>query len=534
MAASTAAWEVLIDWGDTGDFSGTYDDVTADIVGGLHTRDGFGAAYDRTPRVGDADMTLNNSENNQHGIKGLYSPANSGGPLYGQLLGYKRVKIQATFGATLYPIWAGYTASVTPGEFRKVRVLCIGAYDTYRQSGIAIAPQIDIAVDDLLRLLVINGPAPWALSRNAELGLAELGTAVMPDVDSVMDFDAAKFVAEYAGDTWQAGRTMIADAFQQAATSEWGRLWIDQSGVLHFWNREHEITDRTSQFTLDSEMTGLTFKSGISTVVNRCRVVVQPRTVGPANTVVGTNSDKIRIPPGQSKTITVRFTDNNNGADIGVLDAVTPVAGVDFFPTSRRRGKGYDMSPFIDCSMVLKGGEAELTFTHIGNKRVKVAHGNVRATINTVQIRGRPLYRYDSVEAVAQDEASYLQYFWRDKRITLPLANDADFAQELADQQVYQFKAEQAIITQVRLVNASATLYAAMLGLGVMDLITITEPDSGITAQQYRIYSVEHTVAGADHETVWGVEPRLYNDQVAIADTVGFAELGSNAYLAPF
>ena len=534
--AYLADFEILIGWDEDYSYSGTYDNVTADVIS-VRTLIGFAKPWDRFPRTGTATLTLDNSDRNAHGIRGLYSPDNAASPLYGYNEPYKRVVIRATWDSVTYPIFMGYIEAVEPLENRRVKIQCVDGVDVLRQVGISIPTQQDIRSDTLIRLLTEMPVPPEAVERSCQLDDPIFGildsTTVLPDLDSGYDMDEGIFVADYAGDTWRPGQTKIAAAIEEITTAEWGRFWVAPDGKYVFWNRSHEPEDLTNHLSINGELIDLDLTHSAKGVINKCRVQFTPRRVGPSNTVLA-RSDKAggKINPGQTKTIRLELVNELGGTNIGVLSVKKPEAGIDYHVSSKRNGQGYDMTGVVDVDMEVSGSSIELTFTHTGTRHGSKSHYTQPAQISKIQVRGTPLYQYDTVEVVATDPAG--QAHPKEKLIHIPLINDADFAQLLAEQQIQLLKDVQTFINSITLANADATIYEQMLTRGIMDLIDITEPDSGLDAKEVRIISIGHTIEGGWHTVRWGLEPRAYSGRVLLLDTVGYSELDENAYLGAF
>lgn len=123
---ATATYEVVIGWAassgsaftfgdstlDGGDvlsgqffslFDGLYDDVT-DVTRSFSLKRGRDGALDQMT-AGQATITL-------HDPAGTYNPRNEGGPLYGQIVPMRPVRITATHNGTDYPLFYGFIDSV--------------------------------------------------------------------------------------------------------------------------------------------------------------------------------------------------------------------------------------------------------------------------------------------------------------------------------------------------------------------------------------------------------------------------------------
>src|SRR5690606_19896287 len=123
-----ATIRVKIDWDNNGDFTGPYDDVSADVVSsrGLWFNHGFGSQLDRVASVGRCQFALRNDARNQHGEANLYSPVNSGSSLAGKIVPLRPVIVETVYNGTTTRQWTGYLFNVTPEPWTKtVYVECV-------------------------------------------------------------------------------------------------------------------------------------------------------------------------------------------------------------------------------------------------------------------------------------------------------------------------------------------------------------------------------------------------------------------------
>ena len=102
---ANATYEICIDWNLDGVFTGTYDNITADVKSLRFSRgkdDERGEA-----QVGNLTLTVNNST-------GKYSPEKVGGVLYGNLLPKRPIRVRATYATVTYNLFYGYIEEIIP------------------------------------------------------------------------------------------------------------------------------------------------------------------------------------------------------------------------------------------------------------------------------------------------------------------------------------------------------------------------------------------------------------------------------------
>ena len=102
---STATYAIVVDWNNDGDFSDANEDITANVKS-IHFSRGKSGELGKS-EVGQCSIVLNNTS-------GLYSPSNSGGALYLNLLPKRPIRIRATFASVTYNLFYGYIEEIIP------------------------------------------------------------------------------------------------------------------------------------------------------------------------------------------------------------------------------------------------------------------------------------------------------------------------------------------------------------------------------------------------------------------------------------
>ena len=137
MASSRPVFRFYVDWDNNGNFTGTNDEVTSTSGGNALAADGMTIAYGRDQarafspvRSGEAAFKLNNAAR-------IYSPENSGSPLFGQLVPGRPVQITATQDAATTVIYRGFlddfTVSPNKGD-RTVTLSCLDMMARFAQA----------------------------------------------------------------------------------------------------------------------------------------------------------------------------------------------------------------------------------------------------------------------------------------------------------------------------------------------------------------------------------------------------------------
>ena len=99
-------YEICVDWNGDGDFDDAYEDITTDIKA-LNWQRG------KDKQLGSTQAAILNLVI-KPGSATKYSPENTGGVLYGNLLPYKVVRVRVKIGATWYTQFYGYIKKIVP------------------------------------------------------------------------------------------------------------------------------------------------------------------------------------------------------------------------------------------------------------------------------------------------------------------------------------------------------------------------------------------------------------------------------------
>lgn len=114
---------VKVDWANNGNYTGTYDTITSDVLSFEWHRGG--SDWAGGTQIGGATIRVKNHT-------GKYNPDNSGGVLYGSLLPGRPVHITAVYSATTYGIFGGYIDRIVPlvgaGGERTAELICVDAF----------------------------------------------------------------------------------------------------------------------------------------------------------------------------------------------------------------------------------------------------------------------------------------------------------------------------------------------------------------------------------------------------------------------
>lgn len=161
-------WTIEIDWERTGNFTGTYDDVT-DRIMDANWFLGFRKPYEDVDNDSVLNLVLNNSDKR-------YSPENSGSPLSGYLVPFRPVRVQSNDGTTTRTHYTGWIEKIEPsvnqyGE-RQVKITCAGPMQFFKGAETNIEIQENKRTDEIIDVLLSAVQLPPALVGKAIIGLS--------------------------------------------------------------------------------------------------------------------------------------------------------------------------------------------------------------------------------------------------------------------------------------------------------------------------------------------------------------------------
>lgn len=196
-----------IDWDANGNFTGTYDEVSAETLN-VSTRRGRSSVNDEFS-PGTLSLALENSS-------GRYSAYNSSSPLYGKILPGLPIKVTATHNSITYPIFYGYITDYTEqrsqGSSPVVAINATDGSDILRFGEVKIALCAGKRVDQILTDILDD--AGWSAS--------------LRDLDQAIE----------SPDYFWAYRRPPLDAMRDAVKQELGgQLWLSADGKVTFRNR---------------------------------------------------------------------------------------------------------------------------------------------------------------------------------------------------------------------------------------------------------------------------------------------------------
>lgn len=451
--------KVYIDFDNDLDFSDADEDIS-DYVTGLVIQRGT----DQTLNAGSLELQVLDAD-------GRFQPQNTGGPYGSGLMIGRRVQVTMELGGSEVSQFYGFITEITPeyvASDEHTPVRSILASDLLCLLGIrkvTTGTLLNKLTGELIDLLLDN--LGW------EPGVATFDRIYLDTPTALLGGSGASWRYTDTGQTlipycqWE--KTPIASAIRDIVEAEHGLFWIGKDGWVHYEDRHHRTTDRTSLATLtDDHISELVLRYTDQDLFNVIEVVAHPRSVGAAASVVfdaiGDNNGH-EITAGASREYYVSYTDPETRRPCEVTDIVTPGSGTDYAANSAANGSGSNRTSDI-----------AVTFEADDNERYMFTVTNTSATtlyLTKLQLRATPLVAYDAVSQTAEDEASQAQFLKRDLTVDSYLLNSPTEAQDYADWLLIQHKDPHARIERLTLFDSNWTNALQILNREISDRVTI-------------------------------------------------------------
>lgn len=514
----SAVFKYQIDLNRTGSFTGPNEDITA-YVQDAQWSIGFKKPYQSTSDEMEMRLTVNNHNK-------YFSPEYSSSPLYGQLTPQTPIRIQSVYNGGTVTHWRGWLdrVEVDPAHGHQARIIGTGPKQYLQEAEVQIALMTDVTADEIITAVMEQVSFPPALGNAWLLGLtdhSELGeTTYFPTpTDAGLSLETGVAVFPYAGDNWADGIDAWR-AIETAVSSERGRFFYDRTGLGVFWNREHLQYKYLNDGTVTNEIIRLNYSYG-DYLANQVRVSCYPRTASATNDQVlwRTEQRPFKVNAGTPKHFRIKFTEDSTDIKIAATDLVIPNTTDGSLVYSeaifRRQPRITNWAP------TAKGVDFD----------IEVDGDSGNSLISTVIVRGKKLTAYDKLVIEAIDELSISTYGRRSYEIDLPLLDDDEFADLLANYELERRKNPRGYAYSITVMNRNATILAQQLAYTVGTRIRISETQTAHTGD-YIIIGEEHTVLkdGDKHVTTWYLEP-AEPSKFWLLGRAGYGELGQQTVM---
>lgn len=460
---ATATYVAEIGWNNDSDFSDTGEVVTSRVRARQGIRLERGRDQLRAlapPMAGRCDFTLDNRSRD-------YSPEYASGPLYGNLLPGRPVRVRTT-APSAATLWRGFLDDLPQHPARLERMVdapSLGPLSRLR--GVKVSTQLYTNITTGVALGHLLTAAGWPLAdRTIDTGQTDL-LFWWCDEDDAFEMAATLLRTEGPGAT----------------------LYESGDGKIVFEDRHYRLTETrstTSQATFRDSgaeplMSGFAYQPHLRDIINAATLTVTART-GEADAVVWQLGGTLSLGASQSITLLARSSDPFAGA-------TTPVAGTDY--------------------TVLAGGVASVSLSRTSGAStlVTVTATASGATIVDLQLRatsyaGAETRLTNTVDA----SASIAKYGLRPYQAAIWPEVVPDFAIDTCNVLVQQYQEPRATV-RVELNSAQSARLTQILTREISDRVTVVEAQTGLNADCF-IEHIAHEVglAGRLHRTVFGME----------------------------
>lgn len=487
---------VEVDW----HADGTWTDETA-RVRRVRARAGFAGPRSPVAAPGTCALTLDNRDRR-------FSPGISASPLAGNLLPGRAVRVRASEDGNTWTLFRGTIARIAPeaGAWPgAVTITCADGIARLARARVSVPHADAVPVDEAVSDLVSAVYTPPALSAA----------------------DNGDSLAHY-GRTWEPEHTTVLDALADICRAVYGRFWVARDGTATFWSRRQQQDPSVSAALVigtgasAAPLDALDVALDAEGVINHAQVTVYPvETVGSPQ-VLWTARTVLRVAPGQTRTIYAPFHDEN-GARVGALDVVEPVAVTDYAVNDRADGSGFDYtsSPHFALSAEIEATRAAITLTN-------TAIGPLYVT--RLHVRGKPIRVHDPITLDVGDVTSQVDYEGRALALDLPMQPDPVFGQAYAEYLVGRYKTPALAAVRLRIRDRARIGGVSIFGVGLMDKVIVSDAALGLSAAAHWVYAVEYELAAGCFTVTLFLE-RADERRYALLDRTGYAELGSTTRL---
>jgi hypothetical protein len=345
------------------------------------------------------------------------------------------------------------------------------------------------------------------------------GTDAPTGIDGSTSLETGESTFDIAADQWEDNRTTALDAIRDVVNSEYGLFWIARDGTMTFKNRAwifKEVTT-SSTVTFNGTHTGQNTEMSLSDIANYIVVEYTPRNT--LSTGVIAKAVKTIAVPGSTGATRVHrrqgwpaqgvtpqntedtidagttiarlpYVEPDTGRFIGAQTRIFPRKTTDYTVNDAEDGSGFDYTTTspqrITMSLVDLGSAIEITFTNTATGTLYV---------RDLQIRGTGVVAFDAEQIIRADQTSIDAYAKRAISYKLPLYSDRALAEALAE---YLLSRRKDAFTRTRDITLDGVVDiggTCVFCIEIGDLVTITEPQTQISAQKHMVAGIEYNIS---------------------------------------
>lgn len=414
---------------------------------------------------------------------GRYASFNASGPLYGNLLPGRKVRLRST-APTAALLWQGFLEEILPSR----------------------GPQSGFAPQALLRAA---GPLKWLAERRAATSVATSITTGAA-IGKLLD-DAGWPLSERNIETGQItlsrwsigydGETNALSRCQDIEDTEFGFLTESKDGKIVWQDGSHR-TGLTSQATFsDAAAATLSYEDiqqadPWGEVFNFFGADVYYFTVNAIATLWTLSGETPSIVAGATKVFYATYPTAGSPTDADGVNAWTlPAATTDYTANTQANGLGTDKTAqiFIDPNVL----------TDLTNQlRISVRNGDAGTVFLTLlRARGTSVTRRQPIRIVSEDATSQAAYGKRTFPLESKLYPDTIVAKTYLDTALAKYKSPRAVLAFAYKANLSSSHMTQALTRDVSERITLVANNTAASGAQLGI-SAEFFIEAEHHHLV--------------------------------
>lgn len=433
---------------------------------------------DLVAKIGTMSWTLDNSEKNSAGLVGYYSMdhANKRAGFF------LNIRVRYIVGDEIRFVGTLAAADPIPGKFgpRIVQCEAVDWWDIAQRERLENLPiQVNKRGDEVFQVLLDSLP------------LVSKPVAVEKDISTE--------VFPYSLDRTRDTQTILRDEFYRISTSSLDRHWTRGDGTLVYESRVRRASI-SSNVDIFTDHNGFQATRDRSSVVNRVRSTVHPRTPSAAIKEMYSLNTPMKLSPGNPVDITGPWTDPENPTvRVGAVSLEPVTATVDYIANTLEDGTGADLTSLLTVSTGLSGNATTYTIT-LG--------GAADGFLTRLTQRGYPLYDYGPTITKWEDAASIQQYGLSDVPIDMSYQANPLFGLEVSQYLVYTNAEPQTQVKSFRRVVGFANTSEIFRSIrrDISDRISLVDPVTGLN-RSFFINAIDETELDGLLITEWLLVP---------------------------
>lgn len=399
---------------NVGETSNLYDVITDDVKSATW-KIGRRNWQSKMPDEGTVELTLDNSTRR-------YSPEYTLSPLYGSVPQRAKIRVDIqTPGATTWnTLFSGWTRNhqPQPGKTRNKQATINGDQGRFQLDRIQYNKKLTgeiKTVDQVIYDVILRGYLSGATALQTILNRSKLNACYLVDPAAIMSLDTGVSEIPIYGEDWgvNSNATKVIEQLMQV---EQGFFFIDRSGVVTFYNRDHyrdpALAPSATAVSMDTDATNFSYVYGQS-YYNTVSLTYRPKS-GRVDTVWETKP-AIRMSPRSRKEVDVKF-EYPEGKKITVSSVNGFNGGVDDSTYTALSGPS-DESANVGVSYSGLNGRGKLVITNSTYKRVYVTvalkgnivesiGGQIAEAVDSDGLAGGKIQMTENVRLVTEEDAA--------------------------------------------------------------------------------------------------------------------------------